>query len=87
MVFKGGHLYLFGGKVEAGEKDITLKDFYNLDTSKMDSWNIMIENDQMEWLGTRMMMRNSAKMMKMIAIWIPIDLYFFQIEIAVSSRI
>ena len=28
-----------------------LKDFYNLDTSKMDSWNIMIENDQMEWLG------------------------------------
>ena len=51
MVFKGGHLYLFGGKVEAGEKDITLKDFYNIDTSKMDSWNIMIENDQMEWLG------------------------------------
>ena len=51
MVFKGGNLYLFGGKVEAGEKDITLKDFYNLDTSKMDSWNIMIENDQMEWLG------------------------------------
>ena len=34
-----------------------------------------------------MMMRNSAKMMKMIVIWIPIDLYFFQIEIAGPSRI
>ena len=33
------------------------------------------------------MMRNLAKMMKMIVIWIPIDLYFFQIEIAVPSRI
>ena len=32
-----------------------------------------------------MMMRNSAKMMKMIAIWILIDLYFLQIEIAVST--
>ena len=51
MVFKGGNLYLFGGVVESGEKDITLKDFYSLDTSKMDSWNILIENDQMEWLG------------------------------------
>ena len=51
MVYKGGNLYLFGGVVESGEKDITLKDFYSLDTSKMDSWNILIENDQMEWLG------------------------------------
>ena len=33
-----------------------------------------------------MMMRNSAKMMKMIAIWILIDLYFLQIEIACPSR-
>ena len=51
MVFKGGNIYLFGGVVEAGEKDITLKDFYSLDTTKMDSWSILIENDQMEWLG------------------------------------
>ena len=51
MGFKGGQLYLFGGCVEAGEKDITLKDFYSLDTTKFDTWNTIIENDQMEWLG------------------------------------
>ena len=51
MVFKGGSLYLFGGVVESGEKDITLKDFYSLDTTKFDTWNVIIENDQMEWLG------------------------------------
>ena len=51
MVFKGGNIYLFGGVVESGEKDITLKDFYSLDITKMDSWSILIENDQMEWLG------------------------------------
>ena len=37
--------------MEAGEKDITLKDFYQLDTGKLDSWNVLIENDAMEWLG------------------------------------
>jgi len=52
MVFKGGLLYLYGGLIEAGDKDITLKDFYSLDTAKMDSWNVIIENDEaMEWLG------------------------------------
>jgi len=51
MAFKSGNLYLFGGVVESGEKDITLKDFYSLDTNKFDTWNTIIENDQMEWLG------------------------------------
>lgn len=52
MVYKGGSVYLFGGIIEAGEKDITLKDFYSLDTNKNDSWNVIIESDQvMEWLG------------------------------------
>ena len=37
--------------VESGEKDITLRDFYHLDTGKLDSWNVIIENDAMEWLG------------------------------------
>ena len=37
--------------MESGEKDITLKDFYQLDTSKFDTWNVIIENDAMEWLG------------------------------------
>lgn len=51
LAYKGGQLYLFGGVVESGEKDITLKDFYQLDTSKFDTWNVIIENDAMEWLG------------------------------------
>jgi len=52
MVYKGGLLYLFGGIIESGEKDITLKDFYSLDAGKLDSWNVIIESDQvMEWLG------------------------------------
>jgi len=52
MVYKGGSLYLFGGVIESGEKDITLKDFYSLDTNKNDSWNVIIESDQvMEWFG------------------------------------
>merc|ERR1712106_168565 len=52
MVYKGGSLYLFGGVIESREKDITLKDFYSLDTNKNDSWNVVIESDQvMEWLG------------------------------------
>merc|ERR1711892_1230720 len=51
MVYKGGSLYLFGGVIESGEKDITLKDFYSLDTNKNDSWNVIIESDQvMEWI-------------------------------------
>merc|ERR1712096_57281 len=38
--------------IESGEKDITLKDFYSLDTNKNDSWNVIIESDQvMEWFG------------------------------------
>merc|ERR1712029_1334246 len=39
MAFKSGNLYLFGGVVESGEKDITFKDFYSLDTTKFDTWN------------------------------------------------
>jgi len=54
LVFKGGNLYLFGGMIEDGEKDLTLKDFYWLDTGKLDSWNTIIENDiqTMEWFGS-----------------------------------
>ena len=52
LVFKGGNLYLFGGQLESGEKDLTLKDFYCLDTKKLDTWNTIIEDDcrAMEWL-------------------------------------
>merc|ERR1719454_1150332 len=52
MAFKGGNLYLFGGLWESGEKDYTLKDFYSLDTKKLDTWNTIIEDDvrAMEWV-------------------------------------
>ena len=52
MAFKGGSLYLFGGLWESGEKDYTLKDFYSLDTKKLDTWNTIIEDDvrAMEWV-------------------------------------
>merc|ERR1712083_995840 len=54
LVFKSNMLYLFGGIWEDGEKDLTLKDFYSLDTLKMDSWNTLIEGDiqSMEWMGS-----------------------------------
>jgi len=53
LAFKGGTLYLFGGTFEDGEKDITLKDFYSLDTKHFDTWNTLVESDvqTMEWFG------------------------------------
>ena len=52
LAFKGGLLYLFGGLFESGEKDYTLKDFYSLDTKKLDTWKTIIEDDvkAMEWV-------------------------------------
>jgi len=52
LAFKGGLLYLFGGLIESGEKDYTLKDFYSLDTKKLDTWKTIIEDDvkAMEWV-------------------------------------
>merc|ERR1712098_170037 len=53
LAFKGGTLYLFGGIFEDGEKDITLKDFYSLDTKHLDTWLTLVESDvnTMEWFG------------------------------------
>jgi hypothetical protein len=53
LVYKGGLLYLFGGLWEVGDKDYTLKDFYSLDTKKLDSWSVLIEDDvkTMEWVA------------------------------------
>jgi len=54
LVYKSGSLYMFGGLWEDGEKDLTLKDFYSLDATKLDSWNTIIESDiqTMEWFGS-----------------------------------
>jgi len=54
LVFKSNQLYLFGGIWEDGDKDLTLKDMYTLDTTKLDSWSTIIESDlqTMEWFGS-----------------------------------
>lgn len=53
IAFKSGRLYLYGGMVETGDKDLTLRDFHWLDTHKLDAWNTIIENDlqKMEWVA------------------------------------
>jgi len=40
----GNRLWLFGGIVEIGEKEITLDDLWTLDVAKMDGWNLVKEN-------------------------------------------
>ena len=45
LVFQDGLLFLFGGQLERGEDDITLGGFYCLDTEKLDTWDIIIEED------------------------------------------
>jgi len=51
LAVKGGCLYLFGGMVEVGDRQITLADMYSLDLHKLDEWQIIIQNDvkSMEW--------------------------------------
>lgn len=45
LAVKNSLLYLYGGIYEVGDKQFTLSDMYSLDISKMDVWNIIIEND------------------------------------------
>ena len=51
-VAKSGQLFLFGGMVEDGDKQITLNDFYCLDLHKLDEWQTLVEPDNMEWFET-----------------------------------
>ncbi|ESO83105.1 hypothetical protein LOTGIDRAFT_169748 [Lottia gigantea] len=46
LCVKGSILYLYGGLVEDGGKQITLADFYSLDLQKLDEWNIIIAEDK-----------------------------------------
>eukprot|EP00095_Tigriopus_kingsejongensis_P008096 maker-scaffold590_size129399-snap-gene-0.28 protein:Tk08096 transcript:maker-scaffold590_size129399-snap-gene-0.28-mRNA-1 annotation:"kelch domain-containing protein 4" len=54
LAVKQGILYLFGGLVEDGDKQYTLKDFYALDIHKNDEWQVLIESDlkSMEWIDS-----------------------------------
>ncbi|XP_063235245.1 kelch domain-containing protein 4 [Bacillus rossius redtenbacheri] len=52
LAVKDGHLYLYGGLVEDGDKQLTLSDLYSLNVHRLDEWNVIIPNDQanQEWL-------------------------------------
>uniref|UniRef100_A0A1L8DAQ5 Kelch domain-containing protein 4 n=1 Tax=Nyssomyia neivai TaxID=330878 RepID=A0A1L8DAQ5_9DIPT len=54
MAICKGTLFLFGGTVEEGSKDITLGDFYSIDLQKPTTWKTIIENktNKMEWIGS-----------------------------------
>ncbi|KAL3860433.1 hypothetical protein ACJMK2_010557 [Sinanodonta woodiana] len=45
LAIKSGVLFLYGGIVEEGDKQVTLTDFYSLDINKQDEWNTLIEQD------------------------------------------
>lgn len=40
----GNTLWLFGGIVEVGEKEVTLDDVWSLDLAKLDGWCMIKEN-------------------------------------------
>lgn len=43
MVVGKDTLYLYGGMMEIGDREITLDDLYTLDLNKLDSWKCLIE--------------------------------------------
>lgn len=54
LVICKGHLYLFGGLYESGNRQYTLSDLYSLDIHKLDNWKTIIANSAAnnEWLGS-----------------------------------
>ena len=36
-------LYLYGGLMEVGDREVTLDDLYTLDLNKLDEWKCLIE--------------------------------------------
>jgi hypothetical protein len=43
MVVGRDTLYLYGGMMEVGDREVTLDDLYTLDLNKLDAWNLVIE--------------------------------------------
>lgn len=51
MVVGRDTLYLYGGMMEIGEREVTLDDLYSMDLNKLDAWNLVIEaTDTDEWI-------------------------------------
>lgn len=56
LAVKHGRLYLYGGMFEAGDRQVTLSDFYCLDLHKMDQWIVLVEADPGElWWGKHLL--------------------------------
>ena len=45
LCVRHGTLFLYGGVYEAGDRQVTLSDFYSLDIHKMDEWKTIIPLD------------------------------------------
>ena len=43
MVVGRDTLYLYGGMMELGDREVTLDDLYTMDLNKLDAWNLVIE--------------------------------------------
>ncbi|KAG6548348.1 hypothetical protein Mapa_010127 [Marchantia paleacea] len=50
MVVGKDTLYLYGGMMEIGDREITLDDLYTLDLNKLDSWKCVIEATEADWV-------------------------------------
>ena len=46
IVLKNNVAYIYGGMKEDGDKTLTLRDFYSLDMSKLDTWRIIARDDR-----------------------------------------
>ncbi|CAM6037868.1 unnamed protein product [Sphagnum compactum] len=50
MVVGRDTLYLYGGMMEVGDREVTLDDLYTLDLNKLDAWNLVIEATKTDWV-------------------------------------
>lgn len=50
MVIGKDTLYLYGGLMEVGDREVTLDDLYTLDLNKLDEWRCLIEASKTEWV-------------------------------------
>eukprot|EP01018_Ginkgo_biloba_P013717 Gb_28955 [translate_table: standard] len=50
MVVGKDTLYLYGGMMEIGDREVTLDDLYTLDLNKLDEWKCVVEASKTEWV-------------------------------------
>eukprot|EP00252_Welwitschia_mirabilis_P025917 TRINITY_DN8274_c0_g1_i1.p1 TRINITY_DN8274_c0_g1~~TRINITY_DN8274_c0_g1_i1.p1 ORF type:complete len:671 (-),score=183.49 TRINITY_DN8274_c0_g1_i1:463-2475(-) len=52
MIVGRDTLYLYGGMMEIGDREVTLNDLYTLDLNKLDEWKCVIEASNVEWVAS-----------------------------------